>query len=126
MILNAPVGRFQLLAALLLAIGLAATVGTALAFQHMWGYIPCLLCIEQRDPYYIAIPIAILAALSAAMSWPAMLTRGLLLAIALIMTWSIYLAGHHSGVEWGWWPGPADCGVVAPGGLIDTGGAGIL
>lgn len=124
MVITAPTGRIQLLAGLVLAIAMIATVGTTLAFQHVWGYIPCLLCIEQRSPYYIAIPIALVAAVSAALSWPAVITRGLLLAIALFMTWSIYLAGFHSGVEWGWWQGPADCGVVA--GFTATGGAGIL
>jgi disulfide bond formation protein DsbB len=29
-------------------VAMAATVGGALAFQHIGGYIPCKLCYEQR------------------------------------------------------------------------------
>ena len=50
--------------------------------------------------------------------------RGVLLAGALLMTWSLYLGVFHAGVEWGWWLGPSDCGVVAPapsgGSLLDS------
>ena len=34
----------------LLTLGMGATVGGALAFEHVGGYIPCALCLLQRDP----------------------------------------------------------------------------
>ena len=102
---------------------MAATVGAALGFEHIGGYIPCKLCLEQRLPYYVGAPLMALAALSATLRWPAVLTRGLLLAGGLLMVFGLYLGVRHSGVEWGWWAGPADCGVVAP---VDTGGGGVL
>ena len=40
---------------------MAATVGTALGFQHIGGYIPCKLCLEQRMPYYVGVPLMALA-----------------------------------------------------------------
>ena len=46
-----------LLASLLATLGMAATVGGALAFEHIGGYIPCALCLMQRTPYYWGIPI---------------------------------------------------------------------
>jgi disulfide bond formation protein DsbB len=113
MSLTSPIGKLQTLGAVMLALGMAVTVGGALGFQHLGGYIPCMLCLEQRTPYYIGIPIALLSLLSIALKLPAVVTRGLLLVVALLMTWSIYLSGFHSGVEWGWWPGPTDCGMVA-------------
>ncbi len=113
MSLASQTGRFQTLGAALAALGMTVTVGGALGFQHLAGYIPCKLCLEQRIPYYIGIPVAVLALAASVLKLPAAVTRGLLLAVALLMTWSIYLAGFHSGVEWGWWPGPTDCGVVA-------------
>lgn len=113
MSLTGPISKLQTLGAGFLALGLAGTVGGALGFQHLGGYMPCVLCLEQRTPYYIGIPIALLALGSIALKMPASVTRGLLLLVALLMTWSIYLSGFHSGVEWGWWPGPADCGMVA-------------
>lgn len=113
MTLAAATGRTQTIGAALAAAGMAVTVGTALAFQHLWGYIPCKLCLEQRIPYYIGIPVMLLALAASLLKLPPLVTRGLLLAGALLMSWGIWLGGFHSGVEWGLWAGPADCGVVA-------------
>lgn len=122
MILNQPTGRTQTMSAALLLVGMAATVGTALGFQHIGGYIPCKLCLEQRLPYYIGIPVMALGLLAGALKAPAVVTRGLLLAGGLLMTWGLAMGVYHSGVEWGWWQGPSDCGaVVAP---SATGGSG--
>ncbi|MBO6717487.1 MAG: disulfide bond formation protein B [Rhizobiaceae bacterium] len=127
MTLTQPAGRTQLLTALALTLGMAATVGTALGFQHIGGYIPCKLCLEQRIPYYVGVPLMVLALASAALKLPGLVTRGLLLAGGALMIWGAYLGGFHSGVEWGWWEGPTDCGVVdAPpagsgeGGILDS------
>ena len=121
MTLTAPTGRIQLYAALAVTLGMAITVGTALGFQHIGGYIPCKL-----TPYYVGIPLMALAFLSSALKMPAIVTRGLLAAGGLLMLYGAYLGGYHSGVEWGWWEGPTDCGFVdAPpagsgsGGVLD-------
>ncbi|MGY6708187.1 MAG: disulfide bond formation protein B [Rhizobiaceae bacterium] len=115
--------RPQLFGAMLVAIGMAVTVGGALAFEHVGGFIPCALCLEQRTPYYLGIPVMLAAALSAGLKGPAVLTRGLMLLGGALMVWGLYLGAHHAGVEWGWWAGPADCGVVVP---TDTGGRSAL
>ncbi|MEQ1952100.1 disulfide bond formation protein B [Mesorhizobium sp. CN2-181] len=120
----APTTRPQALTALFLAAAMAATVGGALGFQHLGGYIPCKLCYEQRIPYYVGAPLMLLAFLAALVRVPPVVTRGLLLAGGLLMAYGVYLGVYHSGVEWGFWPGPTDCGmVVAP---SDTGGNGVL
>jgi disulfide bond formation protein DsbB len=121
---TSSVSRFHLGTALFLAIAMAATVGTALGFQHIGGYIPCKLCLEQRVPYYVGVPVALLAALSAALRLPSAVTRGLLAVAGLLMAYGFYLGVYHSGVEWAWWPGPTDCGAVS--GPADTGGKGVL
>ncbi|PSJ50145.1 disulfide bond formation protein B [Kumtagia ephedrae] len=122
--LAAPTSRLQATTALFLAVAMAATVGGALGFQHIGGYIPCKLCYEQRMPYYVGAPLMALAFLAAVVKLPAIVTRGLLFAGGLLMAYGLYLGVYHSGVEWGWWPGPTDCGmVVAP---PDTGGNGVL
>jgi disulfide bond formation protein DsbB len=124
--LTQPTSSVQTIAALLLAVLMAATVGSALGFEHIGGYIPCKLCLEQRTPYYVGIPLMAVAALSSTMKWPSVMTRGLLLIGGLLMLYGLYLGVYHSGVEWGWWPGPADCGaIVAPaeggsGGILDA------
>ncbi len=122
--LAAPTGRTQTATALFLAVAMAAVVGTALGFEHIGNYIPCKLCLEQRIPYYAGVPLMGLAFASSALGWPALLTRLLLLAGALLMVWGLYLGVFHAGVEWGWWAGPTDCGAVA--GPVDTGGQGVL
>lgn len=113
MTLTAPTGNTQTIGAALTGLGMAVTVGTALGFQHIGGYIPCKLCLEQRLPYYVGIPVMVLALAASVLKLPPLVTRGLLLVGALLMTWSIWLGLFHSGVEWGFWPGPDDCGVVA-------------
>jgi len=119
-----PAGRRQTLTAVFLTIAMAAVVGTALGFQHIGGYIPCKLCLEQRIPYYVGVPVMALTMLSSTLHWPAWLTRGLLIVGGLLMAWSLLLGVRHAGVEWGWWAGPTDCGAVA--GAVDTGGKGVL
>jgi len=124
MTLTGATGRTQAVSAALVGIGMAVTVGAALGFEHIGHYIPCKLCLGQRIPYYVGVPVAAVAAMSASLRWPPIVTRLLLLAGALLMAWSLFLAVRHAGVEWAWWAGPTDCGAVsAP---ADTGGKGIL
>jgi len=106
-----------------LVAAMAVTIGTALGFEHLGGYIPCKLCLEQRLPYYVGIPLTAIAWLSAALRWPQWITRLLLLGAGLLMAYGFTLGVYHAGVEWGWWAGPTDCGMVeAPAGS----GAGVL
>lgn len=107
------------------ALGMGVTVGTAIGFEKIGGYIPCLLCLQQRIPYYAGIPLMTVTLVLALFRFPSIFTRGLLVAGGVLMLYSFYLGAFHAGVEWGWWTGPHDCGVVvAP----DTGvgGSGIL
>jgi disulfide bond formation protein DsbB len=59
----------------------------------------------QRNPYYVAIPLALAAALM-----PPRWTRAGLWLLALVFIVSAGLGAYHSGVEWGFWAGPSDCG----------------
>jgi disulfide bond formation protein DsbB len=92
-------------AALVIALAAAATVGGALVFQHVWGYQPCKLCLEQRNPYYLGIPLALVTALL-----PPRWARIGLWCLALVFVVSAGMGAYHSGVEWGLWLGPSDCG----------------
>jgi disulfide bond formation protein DsbB len=92
-------------AAAAVALGAAATVGGALIFEHVFGYVPCKLCLVQRNPYYIAIPLGLVAALL-----PPRWARAGLWLLALTFVVSAGLGAYHSGVEWGFWAGPSDCG----------------
>lgn len=98
-------------AAALILVAAVATVGTALVFEHVWGYLPCALCLQQRWPYYVGAPLA-LATLALA-GRPGLARAGLAL-LALVFLVSAGLGVYHSGVEWGFWLGPADCGGGTP------------
>jgi len=87
----------------------SATILGALVFEHGLGYAPCVLCLEQRWPYYTALPVVLLALIVSREAnlgrWPAWL-----MALAGgIFAVSAMLALRHMGVEWGWWDGPAGC-----------------
>jgi len=93
----------------------AATLLGAWFFQYGLGLAPCPLCLQQRIPYYVAIPLAVVVALAAWRRAP----RGLIIAgLGVIVVATLINAGlgvYHSGIEWKWWPGPQDCsGPLAP------------
>ena len=95
-----------------LLVGMAAVIAAVLAFQHIGGYIPCKLCLEQRQPYYAAIPVALIALALPARPAALMVVRLLFAAIAVAMAVTMVLAIYHAGVEWNWWLGPTDCGAT--------------
>lgn len=113
------------LSAFVVVLGMGATVGTAIGFEKIGGYIPCMLCLQQRIPYYIGVPLMTVTFILALLRFPRLMTRGLLASGGVLMLYSFYLGAFHAGVEWGWWAGPHDCGVVvAP--ETGEGGSGIL
>lgn len=116
--------NFYMKACLFLALAMAVVVGTALGFEHIGGFIPCKLCLAQREPYYVGIPVMLIGALAAWQRWPVCVSRGALLVGGLLMTYGLVLGVYHSGVEWHWWAGPTDCG--APTGNIATNAGDLL
>lgn len=91
------------------ALGAMATILGAWFFEYVLGYAPCPLCLQQRVPYYIAIPLAVIIAAGALGRWPHKLLAAGLAAIALLMLYNAGLGIYHSGVEWKWWAGPQAC-----------------
>lgn len=113
--LNAAVPNSHFKYYLLVLGGMLAVILSALAFEHIGGYQPCKLCLEQREPWYLGIPVLAIACLSLKLKGPACLTRGMMAIGGLILVYSFVLGVHHSGVEWGFWEGPGDCGAVEGG-----------
>ena len=111
----APSRTALTLTALVLMVGMAATVGTALAFEHLGGYIPCKLCLEQRIPYYVGAPLMAAAAAASFAGAPRWSIRLLFAAGGALMVWGGAMGVYHAGVEWAWWAGPTDCGAVSSG-----------
>jgi len=116
-----PPNRLKTMAALFLALAMAFVVGSALAFEHIGGYIPCALCLTQRIPYYIGAPLMLVAAIVSLAGGPSWAVRGLLAAGGVLMLYGLVLGVYHSGVEWHWWQGPASCATSADAVTTDAG-----
>jgi disulfide bond formation protein DsbB len=96
-------------AAVVVALGGAATILGAYFFQYVMGLPPCPLCLEQRIAYYVTIPLAALLAVAAGRAAPRAVIAAGLAIIALAMLFNSGLALFHAGVEWKWWQGPLEC-----------------
>ncbi|MGB6746609.1 MAG: disulfide bond formation protein B [Xanthobacteraceae bacterium] len=96
-------------AALAIFVISAATLGGAWYFQLVVGLPPCPLCLEERIPYHIVIPLSLLMAIAALVRAPPKLLMVGFAAIIVAMACNVALGTYHAGVEWHWWAGPTDC-----------------
>lgn len=88
---------------LLAAAGSAGLLLGALAFQHIGGLAPCVLCIWQRWPHLAAVVLGGLALGLGGRVWPVL---GMLAALT-----SAGIGVFHVGVEAEWWEGLRQCAV---------------
>lgn len=100
-------------AALVVTVAGAATLAGAWYSQLGLGFIPCKLCLWQRWPYYVGLPVGLAALLAAGMGreGTARFLLGLFAAVFLV---SAGLGAYHAGVEWGFFLGPNDCAGQPP------------
>ena len=92
-----------------LFLGGLAVIATAWGFQLIGGYDPCALCLEQRVPYYVGLPLTALAFILV------LTGRSGLAAFVLLLTAAVFAYGsglgvYQAGAEWKFWQGPTDCG----------------
>jgi disulfide bond formation protein DsbB len=92
-------------AGLWLAILSAVILCAVLVMQYGSGYAPCKLCLTERLPHYAAVPLGLIALFA-----PERLARIALGLAALGLLYGAGLGVYHAGAEWGFWPGPTDCG----------------
>src|SRR5262245_57266392 len=78
-----PIGA----AALVIMVVSAAAILGAWFFQYGLGLKPCPLCLEQRYPYYFAIPLAAMVVLGTTVGAKRRVLLAALLAIMLGMLW---------------------------------------
>ena len=100
-------------AATIAVVGAAAILG-AYFFEFVLKLPPCPLCLEQRIPYYIAIPLALVVAWGAGQGAPRGFVRLGFLLLAAAMLVGGALAVYHAGIEWKFWPGPSECSGPLP------------
>jgi len=101
--------RPALAAALAFVLGLA-TIAGAWGFQLIGGYVPCALCLEQRVPYYVGLPVIAVALVLSRLSPAGWAAKLLLVVAAVVFAYGAALGVYQSGAEWSFWAGPSDCG----------------
>ncbi len=106
---QADTSRRLLWLALAAVVVAAAAILGALGFQYIGHYQPCHLCLMQRPPYYYGVPVAAVTLLAVLFHAPNKLVAGLFAVFGVLMFYGGVIAVYHSGVEWGFWPGPASC-----------------
>ncbi|CAN5456504.1 disulfide bond formation protein B [soil metagenome] len=92
-----------------LAISLAVLAAVH-ASETLWGLSPCNLCLKQREVFWGAVTISLVATLWAVVSRASRGTPR----IASFLLFVVFLtgavtAGFHSGGEMKWWDLPATC-----------------
>jgi disulfide bond formation protein DsbB len=97
----------------LLLVAATAVILTALAFEHLGGYTPCPLCLEERYGYFAAIPALAIALF---LLWAGRLgaASAVFALVALVLLANGALGIYHAGAEWKLWPGPETCGAAQP------------
>ena len=101
----------------------AATLAGAWFFELALGLAPCPLCLDQRVPYYIAVPLGLLVGFLARGTKRKEATKAGFIALAVVLGIGAGLGVYHAGIEWGFWPGPGTCAGVAPaapGNILDA------
>lgn len=99
--------RWVRLSAVGVALGAALLLLGALGFQYLADLAPCPLCVYQRVPHALAIPLALAALLSAPRG--GITAEALLAAAGLVIAAGAGLALYHVGIEERWWAGPTAC-----------------
>jgi disulfide bond formation protein DsbB len=108
-------------AALALFVVSLGTLLGAWYFQYVVGLAPCPLCLDQRIPYYLVIPLSFLLAIAARAGVPRWLLSAGFAVILVAALGGVALGAYHAGVEWHFWPGPADC--TGPLANLNSGGS---
>ncbi|MBO0346769.1 disulfide bond formation protein B [Roseibium sp. CAU 1637] len=93
----------------LLFVAAMAVIGTAWGFQLIGGYVPCKLCLQQRIPYYVAMPFMAFAFVMQRQG-KSMMALSCLVFVGIVFAYGSGLGAYQAGAEWDFWAGPNDCG----------------
>jgi len=97
----------------------ALMLGAAHAFETFGKLAPCLLCLKQREVYWVTGTVALVAIVLSRTAWAARVRRPLILLLGVGFLYGAGLAAYHAGAEWKWWPGPAACAAAGGGASSD-------
>ncbi len=94
----------------------AATSASLLAGAHIFerlGFPPCELCLDQREAHWAALGVALGGIIAAFVVRARLAAAASVGALSLVYALSAGLAFYHTGVEFGFWPGPPTCSAPA-------------
>jgi disulfide bond formation protein DsbB len=86
-----------------------------LAGAHLFeafGYVPCPLCLDQREAHWLALGVALAGLVLHIVFRAPIAAAAAVGAAALVYAVSAGLAFYHAGVEWKFWPGPKSCAAL--------------
>jgi disulfide bond formation protein DsbB len=96
------------------ALTLSALVSAALLagahfFETFGGLVPCILCLDQREAHWTGLAVSTAGMVISKIFKSKIGATAAVGAVALVYLVSAGLAFYHTGVEYGYWPGPAIC-----------------
>ena len=97
----------------------AAMLATAHAFQTFGGYPPCMLCLRQREVYWVILGLGLAFMVLVRMPGGPRWREATCWVLGLAFLVGSGVAAYHAGVEWKFWPGPEAC-AVAGGGSVSA------
>ncbi|CAL4868052.1 Disulfide bond formation protein B [Asticcacaulis sp. MM231] len=98
--------RWWSITALVLSLAMLATAWSFQLFAHLS---PCHLCLKQRDVYWIAVGVSLVASVWALFTGAKGPPRVFSFVLFAIFTTGAAIALFHAGVELKWWTGPQSC-----------------
>jgi disulfide bond formation protein DsbB len=104
------------LCALLAAAGMLAT---AHAFETFGGYAPCLLCLRQREVYWVVLGLSAAFMMLVRAPGGPRWREATCWVLGLAFLVGAGIATYHAGAEWKFWPGPEACAPMTGG--VSTG-----
>lgn len=99
-------GRWWSITALVVSLAMLATAWSFQLFGHL---APCHLCLKQRDIYWIAVGVSLVASVWALFTGAKGPPRVFSFVLFAIFLTGAALAFFHAGVELKWWRGPESC-----------------
>ena len=97
----------------------AALLAGAHLFERVGGLVPCILCLDQREAHWAALGVAAAGLFVSRVFRANIGAAAAVGAAALVYAVSAGLAFYHTGVEYGYWPGPAICSGAGSIGDLD-------